>query len=145
MFGLITVVSLLTGCDKPQPTVTALSNDRSTIVPAQPGCTMLPTAACSPDPSKQKSIKASGGSQILLDVPLQLANAGWIVTAFTGDGTTNTPLTTPAGVSTGPIHGVHTVRLNVPAATAGSYFLQVTALKASKQLTNWLIAVQLTQ
>lgn len=34
----------------------------------------------------------AGGSQILLDVPKELADSGWIVAAFTSDGKTNTVL-----------------------------------------------------
>lgn len=143
--GLIALVPLLSSCDKPQPTITMLSSNRSTIVPAQPSCTMLDAGGCDPVAGRQKTIKAVGGSQILVDVPHQLAEAGWIVTAYTTDGKTNTPLTAPSGVSTGPVRGEHTVRLNVPAATTGSYYLQITALKPSNQLTNWLCLVQLSQ
>ncbi len=143
--GLIALVPLLSSCDKPQATITILSNSRSTIVPAQPSCTMLDAGGCAPVAGRQKTVKATGGSQILVDVPRALADAGWIVTAYTTDGKTNTPLTSPSGVSTGPVNGEHTVRLNVPAATTGSYYLQITALKPSNQLTNWLCLVQLSR
>jgi hypothetical protein len=133
---------LLAGCSKPQPTITVLSDNRSRTVPAQPACTVL--GSCQPVQSRVVQVKAAGGSQILLDVPKKLADGGWIVAAFTSDGKTNTALTTP-GASSSPIQGRHTVRLQVPPATSGSYYLQVTALRPSNELTTWLLGVQLTQ
>lgn len=140
--GLVAAGSLLAGCSKPQPTITVLSDDRSRTVAAQPACTVL--GSCQPVQSRVPEVRAAAGSQILLDVPKQLADGGWIVAAFTSDGKTNTALTTP-GASSSPIQGRHTVRLQVPAATSGSYYLQVTALRPTKQLTTWLLGVQLTQ
>ncbi len=134
--------ALLTSCDKPQSSITVLSNDRSSVVAAQPACAVLNT--CPLVASRELRIKASGGSQILVDVPKELADAGWIVAAYTSDGTKNTAVTT-AGASSGTIHNQHTVRLNVPNATEGSYYLQVTALRPSNQLTTWLVGVQLVQ
>ena len=68
-----------------------------TTVPAQPACTMLTQGGCPPQADQRRTIKAAGGSQIEVDVPAALAKAGWIVTAYTTDGTTNTPLQSPAG------------------------------------------------
>jgi hypothetical protein len=141
--GLLATVSLLSACSKPQPTVTVLSNDKSKIIPAQPTCTML-TTPCALVNSKIKHVTASAGSKILVDVPRSLANGGWIVTAYITDGKKNTALTTP-GAQSGTIQGQHSVRLTVPSATEGSYFLQVTALRPSDQLTTWVIGVNLTQ
>jgi len=140
--GLVTTAVLLTACNKPQPTVTMFTGNKSQAVSAQPPCTVL--GSCQSESSKVGQIKAASGSQILIDVPKALADGGWIVAAFTSDGTKNTALTTP-GASSSPIKGHHTVRLQVPDATTGSYYLQVTALKPSNQLTTWLVGVQLTQ
>lgn len=145
--GLITLASVLTGCSKPQPTITVLSADRARTVPAQPACVVL--GSCQPVQSRVPQVKAFGGSQILLDVPKALADRGWIVAAFTSDGKTNTALSTP-GAASSPIQGRHSVRLQVPPATSGSYYLQVTALakkgqQPDNQLTTWLLGVQLSQ
>ena len=64
-----------------------------------------------------------------------------MVAAYTSDGKTNTPLTSPAGASTGT-EGSLTVRLAVPAQAAGSYFLQVSALPPSTKLTTYLFLVK---
>jgi hypothetical protein len=140
--GLL-VPAVLAGCGTPgQPTITVHSNGRSTTVPAQPACTMLKQGGCPPQAGEQRTIKAAGGSQIEVDVPAALAKAGWIATAYTSNGTTNTPLQSPAGVSTGLITGQRTARLNVPKSDLGSYYLQITALRPSRQLTNWLCLVE---
>ena len=141
--GMIAAAVLLTGCDKPQPTITVRGNDQPVTVPAQPSCTILPAGNCALDGARQRTVAARGGSQLLLDVPSELARRGYIVAAYTTDGKTNTPLSTP-GASTGPITGQRTVRLTVPKQAKGSYYLQVTALPPSHQLTTWLVLVQLT-
>lgn len=138
--GLAATTAVLTGCSQPQPSITVLSDNRSKIVRAQPACTVL--GSCQPVQSRVPQVAAAGGSQILLDVPKELADAGWIVAAFTSDGKSNTALSTP-GAASQPIQGRHTVRLRVPAATTGSYYLQVTSLRPTNQLTTWLLGVQL--
>ncbi|MDQ1722292.1 MAG: hypothetical protein QOI26_2026 [Pseudonocardiales bacterium] len=140
--GLTATVSVLAGCAKPQPSITVLSDNRSQIVRAQPACMVL--GSCQPVQSRVPQVAATGGSQILVDVPRELADGGWIVAAFTSDGKTNTALTTP-GAASPPIRGRHSVRLQVPAATEGGYYLQITALRPSNQLTTWLLGVQLRQ
>ncbi|MBV9823291.1 MAG: DUF2771 family protein [Actinobacteria bacterium] len=140
--ALAAMAALLTGCSKPQPTITVLSDSKARTVRAQPACTVL--GNCQPVAGRVPQVRAAGGSQILLDVPKALADSGWIVAAFTSDGKTNTALTTP-GAGSDPIRGRHTVRLQVPPATAGSYYLQVTALRPTNQLTTWLLGVELGQ
>jgi septal ring-binding cell division protein DamX len=134
---------LLAGCGSPGPaSITVLSNGHRTTVPAQPACTMLAEGGCAAEAGAQCTIKAAGGSQIEVDVPAALAKAGWIVTAYTTDGTTSTPLQSPAGVSTGTITGQRTARLNVPNSDQGSYYLRVVSLRPSRRLTNWLCLVE---
>lgn len=140
--GLVAMTALLTGCDKPKPTITVLSGNDSTTVPAQPTCTIDASAPCAPDPGKQRTISARSGGQILLDLAPELADNGYLVSAFTSDGTKNTPVTTP-GASTGVTKSL-TMKLAVPASAAGSYFLQVTALPPSKRFTTYLVRVNLT-
>ncbi len=142
--GVLAAATLLTACDKPSPTITVLHGDGSDQVKAQPACAVF--GSCHYTQSDVRRINAAGGSQILLDVPKNLADSGWVAAAYTTDaaGTKNTALNTP-GASSQPIRGKHTVTLQVPDATTGSYLIQVTALKPSNQLTTWLIGVTLTQ
>ncbi len=140
--GLVAMTALVTACDKPRPTITVLSDNNSTVVPAQPTCTIDPSAPCAPEPGKQRTISARAGGQILLDLAPELADNGYLVTAFTSDGKTNTPLATP-GASTGVSKSL-TTRLAVPSQASGSYFLQVSALPPSKRYTTYLIRVNLT-
>lgn len=142
----LTVAAAGCGSQDPKPVrITVLSGKVRTDVPAQPACTMLKVGGCGPQADAERTIRAAGGSQLQLDVPSALAKAGWIATAYTTDGTVNTPLQSPAGVSTGTEVGVRTVTLNVPSQTTGSYYLQVTALRPSTQLTNWLCLIQFTK
>jgi hypothetical protein len=101
--------------------------------------------SCDAVGSKIRTVKAVGGSKIMVDVPKELADAGWIVAAFTSDAAgKNTPVPTP-GASSSPVHGEHSVRLVVPQVTSGGYFLQISSLRPSRQLTTWIVTVQLTQ
>ncbi|HEY2041337.1 MAG TPA: DUF2771 family protein [Jatrophihabitans sp.] len=136
--------TVLTGCTKPQPSITVFSGSTSKTVSAQPECVL--TSRCNADAGKVSDLNAAPGSTILVDVPKTLASAGWIVTAFTQDSSSkNTPID-GAGSS---ITNNHTVRLQVPQA-GGAYFLQVSppALTQSAQdnrLTTWIVRVQLAQ
>ena len=74
-------------------------------------------------------------------MPKDLSDASWAVAAYTQDQAgKNTPLDVPG--TGAPIKGKHAVRLAVPQATGG-YLLQVSALAPTKQLTTWIIAVDL--
>jgi hypothetical protein len=143
LLGLIAAAVLLVGCDKPQPAITVHAGTVAATVPAQPTCTILTAQSCPPDADKQRTLTARGGSELVLDVPSELAKRGYLVAAYTTDGKKNTPLRTP-GASTGPITGKKEIRLTVPDQHTGSYFLQVTALPPSRRLTTWLVLVQLT-
>jgi hypothetical protein len=143
VFGLVAMTTLLTACDKPKPTITVLSDSQTTVVPAQPTCTIQPTNPCDIEAGKQRTITARTGGQLLLDVSPQLADNGYVVAAYTSDGKTNTPLSTP-GASTGPLRKQLTVKLAVPPQAQGSYFLQISALPPSKQFTTWLVLVKLS-
>lgn len=140
VFGLVALIPLLAACDKPKPTLTVLSRGHATVVPAQPSCTIEPSNPCALAESKLRTVQAQAGGQLLLDVAPELADNGYVVTAFTSDGKTNTPVASP-GVSTGPQKKI-TVRLAVPAqAAGGSYFLQLSALPPSTRFTTYLIRV----
>jgi len=139
--GLVTVGALVTSCDKPQPTVTMFNGSKARIVSAQPAC--LLTGKCGGDNRKVVVVAAAAGSRILIDVPRELARAGWIVAAFTTDASGKNTAIEGAGSTS--VRGDHTVRVQVPQASSGGYFLQVSALRPSNQLTTWVARVQLTQ
>jgi hypothetical protein len=137
--GLVATATVLAACDRPQPKVTVQSGSRSKIVSAQSLCVVA--KQCAVDTSKIVHLTAAPGSQILVDVPKDLSDASWAVAAYTQDQSgKNTPLDVPGTGS--PIKGKHAVRLAVPQATGG-YLLQVSALAPTKQLTTWIIAVDL--
>ncbi len=141
--AVLAAAALLSGCTKPQPTVTVFSGSDSKAVAAQAPCVIL--GSCAEDVGKYAHITVRGGSQILLDAPRDLANAGWIVTAYIRDTAgKNTPLTSPQGVSTTSVIKDLVARVQVPQATSGSYFLQVSSVKPSNQLTTWIVNVELT-
>lgn len=133
--GLMAVPALLTACDKPQPTVTVFNGSTAKAVSAQPACLLLST--CSAKQGRVVSLSAQPGSTILIDVPKKLADAGWIASAFTQDSTGKNTAVTGAGTSTTTDL---TARLQVPQGTGG-YFVQVSALKPSNQLTTWIVRV----
>ncbi|MEO6702128.1 MAG: DUF2771 family protein [Jatrophihabitantaceae bacterium] len=141
--SLLGSAALLTGCGHAEPTtITVLSHGKSTAVRAQPACTMLKAGGCNPQADLEPTIEAVGGSQLQVRVPKKVASGGWIATAYTSDGKTNTPLTSPTGVSTGIVQGTNSYLLNVPPASQGSYYLQVTALRPTSKLTNWLCLIK---
>ena len=129
------IPALLSACDKPQPTVTVFSGSTAKAVSAQPSCLLLGT--CSPSQSRVTGLSVQPGSTVLVDVPKKLADGGWIATAFTQDSAgKNTPVT-GAGTSTTT---KLTARLQVPQGSGG-YFVQISALKPSNQLTTWIVRV----
>jgi hypothetical protein len=99
-------------------------------------------AKCTADGKKISRIKAAAGSRILIDVPKELAKSGWLVAAFTSDGSgKNTPVSDGGSL---PVKDKHTVRLQVPPAKEGGYFLQVLPAPGSTERSTWVIQVQLT-
>jgi hypothetical protein len=137
---LIASTTVLVGCDKPQAQVTVQSGSKSKIVSAQPIC--LLAKQCNPDVAKVVRLTAAPGGQVLVDVPKELSDASWAVAAYTQDQAgKNTPLDIP-GTGT-PIKGRHTVRLAVP-QTTGGYWLQVSALAPTNQLTTWIVRVDIS-
>jgi hypothetical protein len=130
--------AMLTACDKPQPTITVFSGSTSKAIKAQPPCVFSGT--CDADQKKIRTLAVASGSTILIDVPKDLANAGWIASAFTQDAGKNTPVV-GAGTSTTKSFSE---RLQVPQGSGG-YFVQVSALKPTNQLTTWVLRVQYGQ
>ncbi|MGX7677796.1 DUF2771 family protein [Jatrophihabitans sp. DSM 45814] len=140
VIALIAAAMLLSACgQKPRPTVTVFSGSTAKKVSAQQPCALLKT--CSDD-SKIVELTVRPGSTILVDVSHDLADAGWIATAFTEDSTGKS--TTVDGAGTAAPTRDFTARLNVPQAQGG-YFVRITAVRPSNQLTTWLVQVKLEQ
>jgi hypothetical protein len=140
----IAAAAMLVGCDRPQPSITVLSGAKAKSVSAQAPCVL--TGACNADAKKVTRISAPAGTRILVDVPKDLAQAGWIVAAFTAD--TSGKNTAINGAGSSPIQGEHNVRVQVPqvpSGGSGAYFLQVSSLRPNNQLTTWVVAVQIIQ
>jgi hypothetical protein len=133
--GLLSVPVLLTACDKPQPTVTVFNGSTAKAVSAQPSCLLLNT--CKANQGRVSNLSVAPGSTILIDVPQNLANAGWIASAFTQDSAGKNTAVTGAGSSTTT---KLTTRLLVPQGVGG-YYVQISALKPSNQLTTWIVRV----
>jgi hypothetical protein len=140
VLALLITAALLSACTKPLADLTVFSGTTAKKVTAQPKC--VTRSACGLDTGKITELSAKGGSQILVDVPKKLADAGWVVTAFSTDSAgKNSPI---AGAGSAQVRGDHSIRLNVPLSTGG-YYLQVYPVKPSNVLTTWLVSVKITQ
>jgi hypothetical protein len=118
--GVAAVVSVLSACDRPLPQISVLSG--STIVRVSPQTYYFD------NPQKARvtsgtvsTISASGGRSLLVDVPKEVADQNWSVTAITLDA---------AGKQT-DLDGT------------GNYFLKVAAAGGSAGGV-WLIQVHVT-
>ena len=137
--ALVAAVTLLTGCTKPRANITVFSGSTAKAVAGQPICVI--TGKCIATASKVVDLKAAPGSTILIDVPKDLAAAGWVAAAFAPDQSgANNPITgagTPA-----PTNKV-AARVEVPQATGG-YYLQISSVRPSNQLTTWIVRVTIS-
>lgn len=134
---------LLTACDKPVEKITILSGSDSKIVSPFTG---VAGDLCKAGATTIGDIKATGGSTILVDVPKKLAEEGWFVSSFVVD--SGCQLQSVPSATTNPVRDKHTVRVPVPQAASGSFFMQIVPAAASKDAskkTTWLVRVNLEQ
>ncbi len=137
---MLVAASVLTACDKPLPKVTVQSGSKSALVSAQPSCVTQGT--CGLDEKQAKRFTAVAGSTILVDVPLEVANKGWLVKALVADSTGKIVALDGGGsVSTND----HSVRLQVPAKAELDYLLQVVPVVPKSNSRTWVISVRTTQ
>ncbi|MDQ1736495.1 MAG: hypothetical protein QOH56_2746 [Pseudonocardiales bacterium] len=138
--GLIAAGVLLTACSKPQPSITVFSGSTAKAVSAQAPCVL--DKSCTDDPHKVVDITVRPGSTLLLDVSRDLANAGWIATAYTQD-SSGASTSIPGAGTAKPVQNL-SARLQVPQAD-GAYLVRVTSVRPTNQLTTWLVRVTLGQ
>lgn len=140
----LAAVPLLAGCQKPLPTITVYGDGRSIIVDAAayqfPGG---PTHRPVTDYDQAPTLSVQAGSDLLIDVPRQVADNAWLVAAFTLDASSNTTPLAGAG-SAGAIRNQYSTRVSSTPAGVGSYYLQVVELRQAQQVGGWVVHIQTT-
>jgi hypothetical protein len=132
----------LTSCDKPIPNVTFLTGSTTTLVHALNYCFDAITHCH--NTSKITIINAKSNSTVLVDVPREVADQHWIVTAFSLSKGKTTPLD---GYGSSVLHNRHSIRLPVPYASGGGsyYFLSVAEIRGAAQSGTWTVQVHVTE
>ncbi len=135
------VMGLLSACDRPLPEVSVLSG--STVVRVQPQTYYFK------DPQQARvtsgtvsTISASGGNSILVDVPREVADQQWSVSAITLDASGTQTALNAVGASSPRVSDTHSTRVVVPFGT-GNYFLKVASAGGTAGGV-WLIQVHVT-
>jgi hypothetical protein len=139
--GVAAIATVLTACDKPIPSITVLSGRTTIRVDAAKYCYDGNTKTCRTS-SASGSIKATSGSSIVVDVPRQVATEHWAVAAFVKDSTGK--ITTIDAASSALVNNTHSVRLQVPAASQGSYQLSVQSFTGTTATGEWDVEVNLS-
>lgn len=140
--ALASSAALLTACDKPLTKITVLSGSKSVIVSPFTG---VAGDLCKAGATSIGDVSAAGGGTILVDVPKKVADEGWFVSSFVVDASCQ--LQSVPSATTDPVRE-HTVRIAVPQASSGSFFMQVVPAGGSKDAKDkitWLLRVNLTQ
>jgi len=129
----------LTACNKPEDKISILSGKTVSVVSPFTGDAKQ---LCNAGSTAIKDITAVGGSSVLIDVPKKVANAGWFVSAFIVNSSCQAQ-----AVAQSATQGTksHALRVSIPQANEGSFFLQVVPLTGSDSKTTWLVRVNLTQ
>src|SRR5438874_371856 len=109
--AVIAATASLTACDKPLPEITVLSGSTTVVVSPQSYCN--DAAHCHFPTKTTKVVGAVAGSQLLIDVPRQIADHPWLAQSGT---ISNDTLKTFVGenYTTGTVSGSHTARVDVP-------------------------------
>jgi hypothetical protein len=139
--GIAAVAGLLSACDKPTPLVTVLAGNTVTRIQPQTYC--FDTSHCRINSGTIRSIKASSGSAILVDVPRNVAGKTWEVQAVTPGTDGKFTSLKVDGASSGTISGRHSTRVQVPYGQ-GAYYLLVTAGTGTSSPGSWVAKVTVT-
>lgn len=132
----------LSACTKPIPEITVYGNGHSLNVPA--ARYTFPNGKEQvriTDYGKAPTLEVQPGTDLLVDVPRELATNAWVVAAFTLDPTGKT---TPLAGAGSAVHDTHSARLTAPPSAVTDYFLQVAELRGSKQAGGWILHVRVT-
>ena len=124
----LAATAALTACDKPLPNLTVLSGSTTIVVSPQAYC--ADATHCHFPKSKVHDISATPGSQLLVDVPRQVAGKPWVVVSASQKSDGTFQAITGANYTSGTITHRHTASVDVPYGV-GSYYLVVTQKSAS--------------
>lgn len=140
----IAAAPLLAGCQKPLPTITVYGDGHAITVDAAayqfPGG---PTHRPVSDYGQAPTLSVQAGSDLLIDVPRQVADNAWVVAAFTLDASSKATPLAGAG-SAGALRNQHSTRVTSAPAGVGNYYLQVVELRGNQQVGGWVVHVQTT-
>lgn len=139
--GVAAIATVLTACDKPIPSITVLAGHTTIRVAPAKYCYNGNTSTCRTSTSAG-SIKATSGSTLVVDVPREVAVDHWAVAAFVKDSTGK--ITTIDSASSALVSGTHSVRLQVPQASSGSYQLSVQSFTGTTATGEWDVEVSLS-
>ena len=140
--GVIAAASVLSACDKPLPRITVYGDGHSVIVPA--ANYRFPDGAPHveiTDYSKAPTLRVQTGSELLVDVPHDIAVNSWVVAAFTLNAEGKS---TPIAGAGSALHDEHTTRLAAAPADVSDYYLQVVELRGATQTGGWVLHVKTT-
>jgi len=119
-------VLTLAACDKPTPGVTIQSGSTSTVLRPQTYCFDAEPTHCRLTASGNVgTLHASGGGNILVDVPRTIASGYWQVRSATQQANGTFKSLTAEGTSSAVVHDRHSTRVQVPLGS-GDYYLIVT-------------------
>jgi hypothetical protein len=131
----------LTACNRPLPEISVLSG--SAVIRVQPQTYIFAGSTDTRVTSGTVgSINAAGGSQILVDVPREVASQQWSVSAISLDAQGKQSSVNSDGASSPKVTHTHTTRVLVPYAT-GNYFLKI-ASAGNADGGIWLVQVRIT-
>jgi hypothetical protein len=139
--GVAAAATLLTGCDKPTPNITVFSGHTAIRVAPAKYCYDGNANTCRTN-NVAGTITANGGSTIVVDVPKDIADGHWAVTAFTLDSAGT--VTTIDTASSAVVSKTHAVRVSVPLANSGGYHLAVQSFSGQSATGEWDIEVDFT-
>ncbi len=132
----------LSACTKPIPEITVYGDGHSLNVGA--ARYTFPNGkehVRITDYGRAPTLRVQPGSDLLVDVPRELATNAWVVAAFTLDPTGKA---TPLAGAGSAVHDTHSARLTAPPSSISDYFLQVVELRGSKQTGGWIVHVKVT-
>jgi hypothetical protein len=129
LFAVLAVaagVLTLAACDKPTPGVTIQSGSTSTVLKPQTYCFDAEPTHCRLTTSGNVgTLRAQGGSKIMVDVPRTIASGFWQVRSATQQSDCTFKGLTAQGTSSAVVHNRHSTRVQVPIGS-GDYYLIVT-------------------
>ena len=128
---------LLTACDKPAPKITVLGGGK--VATVSPSTYCFDADHCRPSRGVDfPSLTTAADEKVLIDVPEQVAQRGWVVSALTLDGKTRL-------ASSGAIHNSHTYRVPSGVNSGNPFVVQVNELAGSVPSGSvWSLLVQVS-